>query len=417
MAQQYQPYKGVRDFYPREKRFQQYLFSIMEKTAESFGYEAYDASLLEPTELYTTKTSEEIITEQTYTFTDRGGRSVTLRPEMTPTVARMVAQKRRELGFPLRWYSIPNCFRYERPQKGRGREFWQLNVDLFGVEGMTADAEIIELAYSILKNYGATDDMFTIKVADRVLLETAFDAVGMDKEQKKAYRQLLDKKRKLSDSEFKEASAKITDTDPIALIEGTDDSVKEAECAVRDLVETLHARGVTNVEFDPSIVRGFDYYTGVVFEIFDTSGENLRSIFGGGRYDYLVEEYGGDHVPAVGFGMGDMTTQDFLITHNLLPEDRATADIYLAPISEADVEHAAGVAAFWREKGVNVALGIHHDTIAAHAKAARKLAIPYLIVYGEDEAKSGMLRVKDLHTKEEQEVTLEDVPRVVYRDV
>lgn len=406
-------YKGVRDFYPKDERVQQHLFDVMSVTAERFGYEPYNASILEPTDLYTGKTSEEIIKEQTYTFTDRGGRSVTLRPEMTPTVARMVGKKKRELGFPLRWYSIPNCFRYERPQKGRGREFWQLNIDLFGVEGIEADAEVIELAYTILKNYGATDDMFVIKVADRALLETAFDAVEMNDNQKREYRNLLDKKLKMSAAEFTKAAKEITDKDPIALIEGTDDGVKELECETRELVTMLQERGVTNIEFDPSVVRGFDYYTGMVFEVFDVNKENSRSMFGGGRYDYLVEEYGGPSTPAVGFGMGDMTAYEFLKGHDLLPENRATADLYLAPVSEEFTEQAAGSAAFLREKDINVALGMKHKKIADHIKAATKLAIPYFAVYGEDECKSGMLSVKNLETKEEECVPLHDIPRIL----
>lgn len=406
-------YKGVRDFYPKDERVQQHMFDVMSATAEQFGYEPYNASILEPTELYTGKTSEEIIKEQTYTFTDRGGRSVTLRPEMTPTVARMVGKKKRELGFPLRWYSIPNCFRYERPQKGRGREFWQLNIDLFGVESIAADAEVIELAYTTLKNFGATDDMFTIKVADRNLLETAFDAAGMDDAQKQAYRQLLDKKLKIDPKEFEKEAKKITDTDPLQLIESTDDSVKEVECNVRDLVKLLQERGVTNIEFDPSIVRGFDYYTGMVFEVFDIKKENARSMFGGGRYDYLVEEYGGPSTPAVGFGMGDMTAYEFLKGHDLLPENRATADLYLAPASEEYVEGAAGAAAFLREKNTKVALGMKHKKIVDHIKAATKLAIPFFAVYGDNECSSGMLSIKNLATKEEKSVPLHEIPRIL----
>lgn len=406
-------YKGVRDFYPEDERIQRYMFNVMEKTAERFGYEPYNASILEPTELYTEKTSEEIIKEQTYTFTDRGDRSVTLRPEMTPTAARMVAKKKRELGFPLRWYSIPNCFRYEKPQRGRLREFWQLNIDLFGAEGTAADAEIIELAYSVLKNFGATDDMFVIKVADRNLLETAFDAAGMNDKQKREYRNLLDKKLKIEQSEFEKEAEKITTVDPIKLIESTDDSVKEAECAVRELVDTLQARGVTNVEFDPSIIRGFDYYTGMVFEVYDKSGENTRSLFGGGRYDYLVEEYGTDHTPAAGFGMGDVTARDFLETHGLLPDERSLADLYLAPVSENDTEKAAGAAAFLREKGVNVAFGIREGKMADHLKAAQKLRIPYFAAFGETEKENGTLTVKNLETKKEQNVPLHDVPRIL----
>src|SRR3989344_1852321 len=175
-------YKGVRDFYPEDQRVQNYLFSVMRKTVESFGYEEYNASILEPTELYAAKSSEEIIREQTYTFTDRGERSVTLRPEMTPTVARMVAARKRELGFPLRWYSVQNFFRYERPQRGRLREFWQLNADLFGVEGIEADVEVIALASRVMTELGAAEDDFLIKIGSREALTEALDARGVSEE-------------------------------------------------------------------------------------------------------------------------------------------------------------------------------------------------------------------------------------------
>lgn len=414
-------YKGVRDFYPEDERIQRHLFEVMEKTAESFGYEPYNASILEPTELYTEKTSAEIVNEQTYTFIDRGGRSVTLRPDMTPTAARMVAARRRELGYPLRWYSIPNCFRYERPQKGRLREFWQLNVDMFGAEGAAADAEIIEIAYRLLRAYGATEDMFVIRVADRALLETAFDASGLNREQKQAYRRLLDRKEKMSRAEFeKEAHGIAAETDPLALIEGRDPSVAQALTYVENVIHSLRERGLHNVIFDPSIVRGFDYYTGIVFEVFDTSEKNTRSLFGGGRYDYLVGEYlpekargAGEHIPAVGFGMGDVTARDFLETHNLLPEKRAETDLYLAPLSAEDVEGAAGAAQFLRAKGLKVALGMRHEKLGDHIKAAGKLAIPFFAAFGERERREGMLTVKHLPSKAEKTVPLEQLPRTL----
>ena len=414
-------YKGVRDFYPEDERIQRFMFDRIECVVESFGYEPYNGSVLELTELYSEKTSEEIIKEQTYTFTDRGGRSVTLRPEMTPTVARMVAKRRRELGYPLRWYSIPNCFRYERPQKGRLREFWQLNVDLFGAAGGDADAEIIEVAYRIMRAFGVGEETFEIKVADRGLLETAFDAVTMTPDQRNQYRRLLDKKLKITKQDFENEARAIAANDPLALIENRDESVAQALGDVERLIETLKARGVGNVSFDPSVVRGFDYYTGVVFEIFDTTGEDTgsmygggrRSLFGGGRFDYLIEEYGGDHVPAVGFGMGDVTLRDFLEKHNLLPPERATADLYLAPATTTDAERAAGAAAFLRSKGVNVALGMKHEKIADHAKAARKLSIPFFIAYGENEERTGEVLIRDLVRKEEKAVTLQDAPRTI----
>ncbi len=406
-------YKGVRDFYPEDERIQRHLFRVMQETVESFGYEPYHASVLEPTELYTAKTSAEIIKEQTYTFTDRGGRAVTLRPEMTPTVARMVAARRRELGFPLRWYSIPNLFRYENPQRGRLREHWQLNVDLFGAEDRAGDAEIIEIAYRLLRAYGATEEMFTIRVADRALLETAFDACGLSQEQKQLYRSLLDRKAKMDAQAFAQEARAITERDPLALIESRDPSIAQALCHIEDTIHLLRERGLGNVVFDPGIVRGFDYYTGFVFEVFDTSGKNTRSLFGGGRYDYLVEEYGGEHVPAAGFGMGDVTARDFLETHHLLPAPRATCDVYLAPVEDESREQASGAASFLRTKGLNVAFGLKHEKLSDHLRAAEKLAIPFFIAYGSNEASRGMVTVRHLETKKERQVPLNDVPRTI----
>jgi histidyl-tRNA synthetase len=391
-------YKGVRDFYPADKRIQNYIFSVMRRTAESFGYEEYDASLLEPTELYAAKSSEEILRDQTYTFTDRGGRSVTLRPEMTPTVARMVAAKKRELGYPLRWYSIPNCFRYERPQKGRLREFWQFNADIFGTEGVPADIEAIVLASSLLKAYGATEDMFEIRVANRGLLETAFDAAALTPEQKHAYRVLLDKKPKMDPAEFMSQAAAITDKDPLAIMEDGDPAVKQAREELDTVLKTVKERGVGNARFDPSIVRGFDYYTGVVFEIYDTSGENTRSLFGGGRYDALVGEYGGEDVPAIGFAVSDVIMEDYLTTHKLLPNPARTDTLYLAPVTAADAAAASEAAAKLRVSGMKVALGMRHERIGDHIKAAEKLGIPLFAAYGEKEHASGMLEIKNLAT-------------------
>jgi histidyl-tRNA synthetase len=202
------PYKGVRDFYPEDERIQKHIFSAMRRAVESFGYEEYNASVLEPTDLYLAKTSEEIINEQTYTFTDRGDRSVTLRPEMTPTVARMVANRKRELGFPLRWYSIQNFFRYERPQRGRLREFWQLNADLFGVTGIEADAEVIQVAYRTMMEMGASEDDFVIKIGSRNALDAELTKRGVTAENHKKVSGLIDRKAKMTAEEYETALTK-----------------------------------------------------------------------------------------------------------------------------------------------------------------------------------------------------------------
>lgn len=394
------PYKGVRDFYPEDERIQKHIFGAMRRASESFGYEEYNASILESTELYMAKTSEEIVNEQTYTFTDRGDRSVTLRPEMTPTVARMVASRKRELGFPLRWYSIQNFFRYERPQRGRLREFWQLNADLFGVTGIPADVEVIALAYRVMMELGASETDFVIKIGSRNALTAELVRRKIPIENHKKIAMLMDRKAKIDPTEYIEE---------FEMLAGELFEIAESG-DVAEVRRQLINIGVTNTVFNADVVRGFDYYTGIVFEVFDTNPENKRSMFGGGRYDNLVGQYGSEEVPAVGFAMGDVIARDFLQTHNLMPTLTSATHLYLAPQSESESENVASVADTLRKSGVNVAVGMKHEKIGDHIKTALKLAIPYFAVYGEKEKESGTLTIKTLATSSEQTLPLSEVP-------
>lgn len=387
-----EPYKGVRDFYPEDQRIQNYIFSAMRRAVESYGYEEMNASLLESTDLYRSKTSEEIVNEQTYTFTDRGDRSVTLRPEMTPTVARMVAAKRRELGYPLRWYSIQNFFRYERPQRGRGREFWQLNADLFGVSGIEADIEAISVAYRVMKELGADDKDFVIKIGNRQFLDSVYDSLNVPGGKRQEMTRVLDAKEKGADV-------------PKEVLNALENPKTFPYFA--ELEAALQKHEIANAVIDANIARGFDYYTGVVFEVFDVSPENRRSLFGGGRYDKLIGQYGDSDVPAVGFAMGDMVARDFLETHNLLPELSSSAHLYLAPATENDIGAASACADTLRNAGVNVALGMKHSKIGDHIKNAVKLGIPYFVAYGEDEEKTKTVTLKNLKKETEQKVSID----------
>lgn len=388
-------YKGVRDFYPEEMFVQNYIFDIFKKVCESYGYNQYDASVLEPADLYRAKSGEEIINEQTYTFTDRGDREVTLRPEMTPTVARMVAAKRKELVFPLRWYSIPNLFRYEKPQKGRLREHWQLNVDLFGVNSLEADVETISLAYQIMKAFGAQDSDFEIRINSRELLK------NLDPKAIK----LLDKKNKMEKSEFEEGWKEITGKDFVLNPEPNEE--------IKTLLQKLTAGGIKNAVYDPAIVRGFDYYTGIVFEINDTNPANKRALFGGGRYDNLTELFGGDPIPAVGFGMGDVTIRDWLQTRNLVPEYKPKTDLYICTLTKEFQGYADKLAQSLREKGLNVAVNLTGKKIGDQIKNADKMKIPYIICIGENEMKSGEFKLKNLKTGMEEVVKKDTVVKAI----
>jgi histidyl-tRNA synthetase len=414
-----EPYKGTRDFYPQDQFIQNYIFGVWKRVAESFGYLEYNASILEETDLYRAKSGEEIINEQTYSFTDRGGRDVTIRPEMTPTVARMVAQKRRELSFPLRWYSIPNLFRYERPQRGRLREHWQLNVDIFGVDSIDADVETVAVAHGIMKAFGAKDESFEIHLNSRRLMNFIMnDYIGATAEQAHKASKLIDKMNKMQGSEFSKAMVEILGDKSKKLLEVL--KVKKFDQLDKEILQSTGAKelsdafvklqnlGIENFLFDPAIVRGFDYYTGMVFEMYDTNPKNPRAIFGGGRYDDLVGIFGVEKVSGVGFGWGDVTTRDFLETYDLLPAYTSPVKLYICHM-EGFMEEANKLAGELRAQGVKVETDLTGRKIAQQVKTADREKIPFVLVVGEDEVKSGVFKLKNLKESSEQEILKSDL--------
>jgi histidyl-tRNA synthetase len=415
-------YKGVRDFYPEENFIQNYIFSVWRKVVESYGYVEYNASVLEPAELYKAKSGEEIVNDQTYTFTDRGEREVTLRPEMTPTIARMVAQKEKVLSFPLRWYSIPNLFRYEKPQKGRLREHWQLNVDLVGIDSILADAEIISVAYNIMKTFGAKDENFVIKINSRKIINLLYKKFELTTENSNKVSKILDKKDKISKAAFDDSIKEIfgeNSKEFEKLIESNEkllESLGEESSERKELVgliEELEKSGIKNIAFDPTLMRGFDYYTGAVFEVFDLNPDNNRSVFGGGRYDDLMDIFGTRKIPAVGFGAGDVTMRDFLETYNLLPLYRSTVDVYIATISKEYIAPANALAQKLREEGLNVALDLTNKKVGEQIKAADKQGAAFVVTIGEDEVKSEIYPLKNMKSGEEVKKRVEEIPEIV----
>jgi len=401
-----EPYKGVRDFYPEDMFIQNYIANTMREVVEKYGYAEYSSSILEPAELYEGKTSEEIVNEQTYTFTDRGDRRVTLRPEMTPSVARLVAARKRELAFPLRWYSVPNVFRYERPQRGRLREHWQLNCDIFGVAGIEAEIEIISLAANIMRALGAKDTEYEIRINNRKSLNKLLNEFSVSEEQKKEFLRLLDKRDKIEN--FDEKAKDIL---------GSEISLDfDIDAETKNIIEELKARNVKNVVFSPTLVRGFDYYTGTVFEVFDLAPGNNRSLFGGGRYDNLLDIFGMENIPAVGFGMGDVTIKDFLETHALLPEYAPNTDLYIATVGPEHIADAQELADKLREQGINVAVNMLDKKIGDQIKTAAKQAIPFLIAVGEDEAKTKNYIIKNLNSGKEIKTKEEEIADKIWSE-
>lgn len=409
-----QPYKGARDFYPQDKRLQKYIFATMRKIVERYGYEEYDAPILEPLEIYLAKSGEEIINEQTYTFVDRGGRQVTIRPEMTPTVSRMVAARRQELAYPLRWYSIPNLWRYERPQRGRLREHWQLNVDLFGIAGLPAEHEAIVVADALMQAFGAKRDMYSIRVNSRQLMDELLQRyLTLDSVQSQSISKLIDRMKKMDYAEFVAQAEAVLN--PHQRDNGTGDRLRSllsvtslqqlppmlaghpSVIELGQLLKMLEQSGLSNVVFDISLMRGFDYYTDIVFEVFDKHPDNNRSMFGGGRYDGLVGLFGAEPVPTVGFGMGDVTLQNFLESHNLLPQLKPEAELYVVLVGDVYLSAQKAIQEL-RQMGLNLVVDSTGRKPDKQTKTADKKGIRFVLFIGQDELTDQHYSLKDLKT-------------------
>ena len=388
-----EPYKGVRDFYPEEQFLLRYIFEHMERVCELFGFEEYGASVLEPSELYREKTSDEIVSEQTYTFQDRGEREVTLRPEMTPTLVRMIAARAREIPLPARWYSIANVFRYERPQRGRLREHWQLNADIVGAAGVEADAEIIAVAHGIMRSLGADERNFEIRVSDRRILNSIYDSLDISEDLRAKATRLLDRRAKSDDFE-KQFSPLVGSAEKTEeLLDHLERTTSTA--FLEELRTQLESLGIRNMQVDTKVTRGFDYYTGMVFEVYDTDENNRRSLFGGGRYDNLISLFTGEQIPAVGFGMGDVTARDFLEAHNLLPSYSPATELMLCVVERGALPHATRLAQQLRGEDVTVAVNFSGKRVGDQLRQADKMKVPFVITVGAQERESGRCSIRN----------------------
>jgi histidyl-tRNA synthetase len=402
-----QPYRGTRDFKPAAMRRQNHIFNTWFTICESFGYEEYMTPLLEPVELYTSKTSEEIVSEQAYSFTDRGDRTLTIRPEMTPSVARLVSQDRLENGYPLRLFSMANFMRYERPQKGRLREFWQLNADLFGDDGQRGDVEIIQLADTLMQAFGADASMYEVRVSHRQLLKDLCDATAV--EDSDGLTRLVDAHDKMSTGDFQSKLSELGADETVVMefmnaeaLSGLPAALAGSE-TVKRLQELEEALDLDTVVIDQTIARGFDYYTGMVFEVFDKNPDNNRSLFGGGRYDALLENFGVDPLPTVGFGMGDATLAEFLDGHDLWPQLEPATEVWV--VVEDDPAFAESVATELRIAGLNVAIDYSGRKAGKQIKTALTHGIPYVLFPGD----GGTHGLKQLATGEQSELTIEQI--------
>jgi histidyl-tRNA synthetase len=385
---------GFRDFYPKELAEREYVFRAWHDVARRFGFEQYDGPPLESLDLYTKKSGEEIV-GQLYSFTDKGGRAVALRPEMTPTFARMVSVRANSLRKPVRWYSIPQLFRYERQQKGRLREHFQLNVDIVGEHDIGADAELLAIALEVMRNCGLTAEDVVARVSDRRLLTALLSAWGVPDDAVPAAYAAIDKidrdprdrlVGRLRDAGVPDdVSTVVLDSVAASDVQALLSSVGHIP-AVRVGLERIEqhdrlmeAHGLRNwVRFDLSIVRGLAYYTGIVFELFDRKGE-FRAICGGGRYDHLLRDLGGVDLPALGFGMGDVVLGELLRARGLMPSVRHGADFYIAaedPVTDAEVVR---LATSLRRLGASVEYGFRRGPLGRQRKAAWSAEANYIL--------------------------------------
>jgi len=413
--------RGTRDFYPEDMRLRNWLFDNFTIASLSHGFEEYDAPVLEHEELYTRKQGEEI-TKQLYNFQDKGNRDVSLRPEMTPSLARMVMAKAGSLPMPIKWFSIPQCWRYERTQRGRGREHYQWNVDIWGTTEISADAELISVLVTFFEEVGLTSGDIVIKISSRKVLEEVLGNLGVKGDQFAQTCIIVDKMGKLPSEIIEEQLSELGHSSEVVSsiqsVLGIKDmkslkkSLEDKSAAVSELntlFDLIDSYGMSDwVEFDASIVRGLAYYTGSVFEAHDREGK-FRAICGGGRYDNLLSTLGGKDLPATGFGFGDMVIMELLSEKGLVPELISGVDDIVLPLNQDLRGIAVKVASSLRSSDRTVDLVLDDKKIKWAFKHAERTGARRLVLIAPDEWSRKMVKVKDLETGEESEVSLEDI--------
>ena len=414
---------GFREFYPSELAERNFIIGTWREVARRYAFVEYDGPPLEPLELYTRKSGDEIV-GQLYSFADKGGREVSLRPEMTPTLARMVAAKANALRKPVRWFSIPQLFRYERKQRGRLREHFQLNVDIIGEADVTADAELLAVAIDIMRAFGLTPADVRARVSDRQLLRGLLVLTGIAEEMLPVVYAVVDKlgrePRASLEEKLRTAGLhgvfigrvfevlKHTDLATLRERYGDVPELREEFARLARYFEYLDALGVGEwVEFDLSIVRGLAYYTGIVFELFDAKRE-LRAICGGGRYDSLLKQLGGADLPALGFGMGDVVLADLLRSSGRMPEWIPLVDVWVAYGDGALLDDAMRVARRLRERGLSVEYALGGQQLSRQLKAADAAGAREALVLQAADLQRGEAVVRRLADGEEARVRLDE---------
>jgi histidyl-tRNA synthetase len=410
--------RGMRDFYPEDMVRRNAIFSAWRGAARKAAFSDYDACAVETLDLLTRKAGEEIV-DQIYAFQDKSDRWLALRPEMTPTLARMVAARQGALAFPLKWATIAQCFRYERMTRGRKREHYQLNLDIIGEPSVSAEAEVIATAVDSMLSMGLKREHFKVRFNSRALLGELLTARGIDPSHHAATFIALDKRGKISDDEIRKllTAAAVDDTAISAVFElfsiATLDDVRTvlppespALQQIDQFLAFLEAYGIAEMaHFDIGVIRGLSYYTGIVFEAFDATG-SLRAIFGGGRYDNLLQTVGGKPMTGVGLGFGDVVIAELLSDLGIEPADTHTPHLMVGYMTAGEALTATRLAARFRSEGLNVDLALAAEKPKKFFKRAGAIGAQQAIYLGPDDVAAGIARLKDLATREEREITL-----------
>ncbi len=403
--------KGTRDFYPEDMAFRNWLYSKIREVSESFGYQEYEAPLLEPLELYAAKSGEELVKEQAFVLQDRRGELIALRPELTPSLARMVAQRRTVLPRPVRWYSFGPFWRYERPQRGRSREFFQWNIDILGTETPQADAELVAVGVEFFKAVGLSSDEVVIKVNNRRFMEKQLADMGLAGEMIISTFRFIDRREKMKPKAWEEYGQEIgLAPHQIAAIYGLLDRREYESDELDSLFTTMADLGVSDyVEFDPNIIRGLDYYTGTVCEAHDRDGE-FRSILGGGRYDNLIADVGSaERISGVGWAMGDAVIKLVLQKYGKIPRLPASSTRLLVTLFDADLyRHTLRLTREFRQAGINTELYLEAVNLKKQLKYANRLGIPYVAILGPDEATENKVTLKNMQTGSQETLSLQE---------
>lgn len=411
--------KGTRDYYPEDMAIRNWLYQAIRQVSNSFGYQEWEAPMLETIALYATKSGDELVNQQSFTFPDRGGDILTLRPELTPSLARMVAQRQNQLVFPLRWWSWGPFWRYERPQRGRTREFFQWNIDLIGVDTPEADAELIAIAASFFDRIGLSAQKAVINVNDRQLTNSELASLNIPEEKRYEYLNLIDRRGKMKPSEWDANALDIGmnpgQLDGMKAFLSDPDLWKKSETLVR-VFTALEVMGVRDyVRYDPNTIRGLLYYTSTVFEAYALDGDIKRALLGGGRYDNLMAQVGGDPLPAVGFAMGDLAIGLLLESSGIIPKEitQTPAEVFVTVFDAERQPSSLALAMELRKIGMNVICSPDATKLPKQFKYADKIGVSVVVVIGPDEATSNQVTIKYLRDSSQRTIPRDQTAAVI----